>query len=216
MNNLVDNTYVLPNLWGCIKYLIYKYNLKYLGLPIMYLAIIMFMVPINPGVVNESHYTSLDTFKTIAYTIDNKKEMILEKYNLTNEQFKVLVGVVLSEADHTYEDAYAVINTIYNRTHSKNWVKTVNNRFGKDKGTNLYYQAIAPGQFTVYASGSYKKRMNITSGEGYKAIIDFLYTEKVMHNFLSFRAHHVKVSNSTTFSENGNKYFGLIKEENRI
>ena len=142
---------------------------------------------------------------------------ILEKYNLTENEFKVLCGIVLSEAEYnSYEDAYAVINTIYNRTHSKNWVTSVDNHFGKGKGVSLYYQAISPNQFTVYKSGAYKKYMNSTDLVGYKAIIDFLYTEDIMHNYLSFRSNSIKINNSESFSEKGNNYFNVMKEENRI
>ena len=81
---------------------------------------------------------------------------------------------------------------------------------------NMYYQAIAPNQFTVYQSGSYKRHINDTDSVGYQAIIDFLYTEKIMHNYLSFRADYIKVSGSESFSPKGNNYFSVIKEENRI
>ena len=132
-------------------------------------------------------------------------------------KLNILSAIVLTEAqNNSYEDAYAVINTIYNRTHSKNWVKSISNKYGKDKGTNLYYQAIAPRQFVVYEHGSYKKNLNNTKSVGYDAIIDFLYTEDVMHNYLSFRAHNIKIKNSETFSNKGNNYFNPIKEKNRI
>ncbi len=216
MNNFEDNAYVLPKLWGWIKYIIYKYNLKYLVLPLIYLGLAMAIVPKPIIITNVNDYVSLDTFKTIALTNSDKVDIILDKYHLSMNEFKVLVGVVLSESDDTYEDAYAVINTIYNRTHSKNWVRIINSKFGKDKGMNMYYQAIAPNQFTVYQSGSYKRHMNDTESVGYQAIIDFLYTEKIMHNYLSFRADYIKVAGSESFSPKGNNYFSVIKEENRI
>ncbi len=208
--------YVLPKWWGWIKYLTYKFNLKYLVLPVIYLIIALVMIPNEISIINENNYVSLDTFNTIALTNDDKVDIILEKYNLTYNEFKVIVGVVLAEADDTYEDAYAVINTLYNRTHSKNWVGFADNKFGKGKGNSMYYQAIMPNQFTVYASGSYKKHMNNTDSLGYQAIIDFLYTENMMHDYLSFRADYIKVDGSESYSPKGNNYFGKIKEENRI
>ena len=81
---------------------------------------------------------------------------------------------------------------------------------------NLYYQAISPNQFTVYASGTYKKHMNAVDSAGYDAIVDFLYTENIMHNYLSFRSHSIKVNGSESFSKKGNNYFNTIIEENRI
>lgn len=216
MKNLIEGP-VLHNLWGWIKNIIYKYNLRYLALPIIYLMVILIVVPSANTVINMVTYHEMDSYTVAILTKDEKVKNILEKYNMTEQQFKVLCGIVLSEAEYnSYEDAYAVINTIYNRTHSKNWVRSIDNNFGKGKGTNLYYQAISPNQFTVYASGSYKKHMNDTNNLGYDAIIDFLYTENTMHNYLSFRSHSIKINNSESFSKNGNNYFGEIKEENRI
>ena len=88
----------------------------------------MVIVPKPIIITNVNDYVSLDTFKTIALTNTDKVDIILDKYHLSTSEFKVLVGVVLSEADDTYEDAYAVINTIYNRTHSKNWVRIIDSK----------------------------------------------------------------------------------------
>ena len=89
-------------------------------------------------------------------------------------------------------------------------------RMGKDRGNSLYYQAIAPRQFVVYEHGSYKKNLGNTESVGYDAIIDFLYTEEVMHNYLSFRAHSIKIKNSESFSKKGNNYFNELKSGNRV
>lgn len=217
MINLVESAYALRILWSYIKCLIYRYNIKYLVLPIIYLLVIMITVPTAKSVVNIVSYKESSSYSFKVVTKEDKIQYILEKYNLTKEQFRVLSAIVLTEAQsNSYEDAYAVINTIYNRTHSKNWVKSISKRYGKNKGYNLYYQAIAPRQFVVYEHGSYKKNLNNTKSVGYNAIIDFLYTEEVMHDYLSFRAHNVKIKNSVTFSKKGNNYFNPIKDSNRI
>lgn len=217
MNNLVESGYDLRRWSNIIKYKIYTNNLKYLVIPLIYIVIMLSVVPNSNMEVVKYSYTSLDSYKTVTITNEEKVNYILKKYSLTKEQFKVLVAIVLSESEgNSYEDAYAVINTIYNRTHSKNWVRSVNGHFGKNNGYNLYYQAISPNQFTVYKSGSYKKHLNNTTSIGYQAIIDFLYTEKIMHNYLSFRSHSIKVTGSECFSTKGNNYFNLIKEENRV
>lgn len=125
--------------------------------------------------------------------------------------YQVLASVVASESKaNSYNDAYAVINTIYNRTLSKRWVNSVNNTFGKGKGENLYYQAIAPNQFTVYSSGSYKKYMNNIPKTVEEAIIDLLYTEETLHSYLSFRSNSYKGANTVQYDEGGNKYFNEI------
>lgn len=214
MNNLVENTYVSHKLWGCIKNKILN---KYLVLPITYLIIILLVVPASNVIVNKVSYQKLDSYTTIVVTKEEKLQYILDKYNLSKSEFNVLNAIVLSEAaSNSYDDAYAVINTIYNRTHSKNWVASANKTYGANKGTNLYYQAIMPNQFVVYENGSYKRYLNSYDNVGTDAIIDFLYTENIMHNYLSFRSSNIKVSGSVAFSENGNNYFNEIKEENRI
>ncbi len=220
MNILVENAYVLHFVWRYIKYIIYKFNLlvnlKYLTLPVIYLVIMFLLVPNVTMEVNVVSYQELDSYND-TITKEDKIEVILDKYNLTMKEFKILRAIVLSEAEaNSYEDAYAVINTIYNRTHSKNWVKSVSNKFGKNKGYSLYYQAIHPNQFTVYQSGAYKKNLNNDKSIGNDAIIDFLYEEEIMHNYLSFRSHNIKIKNSESFSKKGNNYFNEIKEENYI
>ena len=154
---------------------------KYLVLPLIYIVIISMVVPNKVIEVNTYTVAKYDSYKTAEISNNTKLNYILKKYNLTSEQFSILCGIVLSEAEgNSYEDAYAVINTIYNRTHAKNWVRSVNNYFGKGNGTSLYYQAISPRQFTVYSSGSYKRHLNDTKSNGYKAILDFLYSENIM------------------------------------
>jgi len=217
MNSLLESAYALRILWSYIKCLFYKYNLGCLILPVIYLFVILIAVPSTEVVVNEITHTTLNTYNTITVTKDYKIEYILDKYNLTKEQFNVLSAIVLTEAEtNSYEDAYAVINTIYNRAHSKNWVRSVDNRYGKGKGENLYYQAISPNQFVVYQHGTYKRNLNNTNSVSYDAVIDFLYTEDEMHNYLSFRSNGSYVKNYEVFSENGNKYFNELRIENRI
>lgn len=217
MNNLIENAYALRILWSYIKIKLEKYNLKYLILPVIYLLAILIVIPKSSPIITKMTHTKLDSYVVYVLTEEEKKDYILERYNLTDYEFEVIVGIVLSEAQaNSYDDAYAVINTIYNRTQSKRWVKYISNMYGDNKGTSLYYQAIAPNQFTVYKSGRYKKNMNNTKSKGYAAIIDFLYTEDALHNYLSFRSNYIKIKGSVAFSSKGNNYFNELKEENRI
>lgn len=217
MNNLIESAYALRILWGYIKCKFNLYNIKYLILPIIYLFVILVVVPKPSVLVNKITYTKLDTYKTIVVSKEEKIKYILEKYNLSEYQFKVICGIVLSEAQaNSYEDAYAVINTIYNRTQSKAWVASVSNRYGSGKGENIYYQVISPNQFTVYQSGAYQRNINNTTSIGYDAVIDFLYSNNIMHNYLSFRSNSSSLKEYESFSENGNKYFNILNDENRI
>lgn len=192
----------LTQLWVGVN----KKQLKYYIIAVILVSILL---PSRVITYNEVSYTSPSAYNYIKVTKEEKVKYILEKYNLTMQQFKTVVGVTLSEAkSNSYEDAYAVINTIYNRTHAKNWVRS--------HGTSLYKQVIAPRQFTVYASGTYVRHMNDTNSVGYDAIIDFLYEENIMHNYLSFRSGSIKINNSVKFAEGGNNYFSELKEENRV
>ncbi len=211
MNKLTID--VLPTWWGCIKNKNYR-KLTYIMLPLLYILVILGVssqIAQNKLTIDTLAIKSMDTYAEINISNEDKREIILQKYQLTSDEFDVLCAIVLAEAEYnSYEDAYAVINTIYNRTKSNRWIKSVNNKFGNNKGENLYYQAIAPRQFTVYEHGAYKKYLGDRKSIGYQAIIDFLYTEELLHNYLSFRSHYIKVDGSETFSSKGNNYFNEI------
>lgn len=210
---------VLHNKWRMIEKVYNKNNINKIvnfGIAMCMLFIIMFVPRIHGVKQNTVSVSSFDSFSS-EITKNDKLEYILNKYNLTNYQFKVLSAIVIAESQsNSYEDAYAVINTIYNRTHAKNWVRSCANYFGQKNGNNLYYQAIMPNQFVVYEHGTYQRYLNNESLVGYDAIIDFLYNETIMHNYLSFRANSVKVNGSEKFSNNGNNYFNILIDSNKI
>ena len=52
--------------------------------------------------------------------------------------------------------------------------------------------------------------------EGFNAIIDFLTTKKIVHDYLFFRSSDTEVSVFEQFTESGNKYFDVIEENDRI
>ncbi len=213
------NDCVLHNIWRMNKKKICSLNLNKvinLGISLCMLFIVIFSPNIQRVTEFNTKISSFDNYNA-NITNDDKIDYVLNKYNLTRKEFNILTAIVISESQsNSYDDAYAVINTIYNRTHAKNWVKSCNAYFGKNKGQSLYYQAIMPNQFVVYQNSTYTKYLNKTNLNGYNAVIDFLYNEKIMHNYLSFRANNVHVNNSEQFSTNGNNYFNILKEENKI
>lgn len=179
--------------------------------------------------IEETEVLESDTFEeteVLESQISEETEIdqILEMYGLTEEQFNVLCAIVMTEAKpNSYEDAYAVINTIYNRTISKLWVREINRFYNSDNaGRSLYYQAIMPNQFVVYETGLYKKNLNVRSGSSYQAVIDFLLTKELKHDYLSFKSSDTIKSSDTNFSEHeqfvegGNKYHNIMSEEDRI
>lgn len=139
------------------------------------------------------------------------KEEILEDYNLSEEEFSVLCAIVMAEAKtNSYNDSYAVINTIYNRTKSIKWSSYVEN------GDNLYSQATFPGQFVVYENGSYLKYLGCEDGDSYQAIIDFLLTEDLAHEYLSFVSKDGDKYGKEQFVEGGNLYYNKMEEDDKV
>lgn len=144
-------------------------------------------------------------------------EKILEMYNLTEEEFDVICAIAMTEAKtDSYEDTYAVINTIYNRTISKTWIDWISDVHGKDVGRSLYYQAITPGQFVVYENGRYKMNLGVRDGESYQAVIDFLLTKELKHDYLSFKSSDTDLRVYEQFVVGGNKYHNSMPEEDRV
>lgn len=147
---------------------------------------------------------------TLNLSEDEKIEKILERFGLSDIELNIIIACVKAESKWgSYEDAYAVINTIYNRTLSPAWVRS--------HGTSLFKQCTAPGQFVVYEEGIYKQYLNLDRNDPcFKAIIDFLYTQESMHNYLSFRSNESPAEGRVQFVENGNRYFSVLKEEERL
>lgn len=158
-------------------------------------------------------------------SIDEKVNYILEKYNLTPFQFKVLVSVVYNEAaKDNYDDCYRVINTIYNRTINSLWVDDISKQTGID-GRSLYAQVIAsnPVQFEVYnPNTSGYDYDEIYGSTAHLATIDFLIKDdddptKRIHDYLSFRSNNTeKKAGWQQFTDNGNIYFGAFKPNDFI
>ena len=143
-------------------------------------------------------------------------DYILDKYNLTSDEFNVLCAVVMGEAkENDYRDAYAVINTIYNRTKSNTWINYVANIMGCD-GTNLFNQVVCTGQFEAYYNGRYQKFLGVKDTQAYNAIIDFLVSEEIMHEYLSFVAAYGESAGKEQFVSDGNRYYDFLYEEDKI
>lgn len=151
-------------------------------------------------------------------TTEEKVQNILEAYNLTQEQFEIVCAIVTAEAKPgSYEDAYCVINTMYNRINSKTWVSYINSLSSvENAGNNIYYQATFPSQFVVYEEGRYKEFLGMTDTVGYLATIDMLTSRETVHDYLSFRAAYVDLDDCNQIVEDGNKYFNILEDDDRI
>ena len=159
------------------------------------------------------YYSSADSLGEDEMTYEEKIESILELFDLTYEELDVCCAIAVAEAccdGYDYEEAHHVINTAYNRICSEAWISSC--------GASLYEQMTAPGQFVVYENGSYLKYLGRDDLPGYQAVVDFLSgtSDILHHSFLSFRSNDSVVEGSTLLVEEGNRYFNLLTEEDKI
>lgn len=181
--------------------------------------------------IHDNMQESMKNLEITEVSTEEKIEYILEKYDLTEEQFHILLCIILSEAKpydlntgteddymFSYIDSYATTNTIDNRTQSITWVDYIDSLLDEGSATNIYYQATASGQFSGYLNGNYKKFLDIdiTVYPAYQAVIDYLYTGEPMHNYLCFRSWNSSEEGKEHFVEGGNRYFNELTDEDRI
>ena len=129
-------------------------------------------------------------------------------YGLTEEEFKVVLAIVITESDKTYIDSYAVANCIDNRVNNIRWVNSC--------GNNLYKQATASKQFVVYGSGAYKNNLNNYEGMAYEGAMNYFESRIPIHNYLSFKSNGSNVPGSELFSPTGNRFHEIFPEHERI
>ena len=145
---------------------------------------------------------------------------IKKDFQLTENELNIVCAVVCAEAHgdgYDYIDAYAVASTILNRARSKNYSSYISSKKGANSGYNFYQIVSYKGQFSVYASGAYKKYLNLIQLPAYQAALDVFYYKNPMHDYLQFRGSRVKVDKKyEQFSKNGNKYFSPIPEDDKI
>ncbi len=149
-----------------------------------------------------------------------KMQVIMEREGYTYDQLDAVCAGCVSEScgdPNCYDEAYRVASTIDNRTHSDPYVRDINKVFGENAGYSIYYQFIAPSQFSVYESGSYKKYLGRIDLVGYQAAIDMFYSGVPIHNYLNFNYIPDKNLLSYQLEEpTGNYYCRELAEENRI
>lgn len=149
-------------------------------------------------------------------TDEEKIATILERENITREQLDVIIATVMGEAaPGSYLDAYAVINTFYNRKISKKWQNEVYKATGENKGDNIYEQITLINQSEVYTSGRYKEFLGLSEGYAYEATIDFLYSLDSMHDYLCFFASYGSREDREQFVDGGNLYYSVLEPEDR-
>ena len=131
-------------------------------------------------------------------TDDNKE------YELTDDEFNVVVAVVAGEFGKDLNDALGVVSVILNRCDSKTWTSWA--------GKTPYTQVIKKGQFEVYEKGYYLSYMPGGSKYGSskyeiakQAVIDGL--NGIRNNeYLGFRAWYLSNYSSKYIVSGGNRY----------
>ena len=125
-------------------------------------------------------------------------------YELTPDEFNVVVAVVAGEFDKNYDDALAVVSVILNRCDSPKWNSWA--------GSSPYMQVIRKGQFEVYFAGYYLAYMPGGSQYGSnkyniakQALIDGLNGIR-NNNYLGFRAWFVTGYSDKYIVDGGNRY----------
>ena len=138
--------------------------------------------------------------------VDYTSVMSLEEAK-QNDQFKVVVATVRTEGGPSYDGAYAVISSAYNRCRDKRW-----QRLGK----SIYKQLTAKGQYS-WGISQYHDHvlkfldMSNVEDEVIQACYDVMYKGKPpMHSFCSFRS----ASETTRQGQNilGNIYFDVVDQ----
>ena len=127
-----------------------------------------------------------------------------KNYDLSEDEFNVVVAVVAGEFGSDLNDALGVVSVILNRCDSSTWVNWA--------GNTPYKQVIKSGQFEVYFKGYYKSYM--PGGKHYggskyqiakQAVIDGFNGIR-NNNYLGFRSWHSTGYSSKYIISGGNRY----------
>jgi len=153
-------------------------------------------------------------------TYEEKMAYICERDGYTYEELDAVCAGCVAESygdGNCYDECYDLASIFYNRTHSNAYAYDVNKIFGDNAGYSIYYQFIAPNQFSVYAHGSYKKYLGRIDLLGYQAAIDMFYSGIPSHNYLNFN--NVPPKNGSYIQLNppyGNYFYRAQSETDRI
>lgn len=195
----------------------------------------LYQLPIAKSFDNEMDCGVITINNVDLFSVEEKFNYICQKYNLTDFEFKVIISVVYNEAGWTYDDAYRVTNTIYNRTKSKEMIRYVHYLTGL-AGDSLYAQVIATAygedgtvykQFSGYlpdiAGYDYdtllKKDPDMTKLNG---IFDFLISENSVHNFRCFKSSshsyndYPGATDWIKYTDTGNVYHDSLLEDDLV
>ena len=116
-------------------------------------------------------------------TTEQKVNLILQRDNLSEDMLDTIVSIILIKSEtKNYDEAYQIIDSLYNRTQDARLIQKINSILGSNYGNNLYHQSIALDGFEIYSSGLYKQYLNenLKSSPTYQACVDFLYIKNLL------------------------------------
>ena len=127
-----------------------------------------------------------------------------KQYDLSDNEFDVVVAVVSTEFDKNLNDAVGVVSVILNRCDLDKWVKWA--------GASPYDQVVMRGQFEVYSSGAYLAYM--PSGSKYGSSKYEIAKQAVLeglngirnNKYLGFRAWWISGYSDKYIVSGGNRY----------
>ncbi len=170
-------------------------------------------------------------------TIEDMIDYTLIKFDLTREEYDILVAGIISEGKGGKEDAdrineaLNVASALYNRCKDSRWCDYVRNIMGIKGKVGLFEHFTAKSQFDVWTYGTYTKNINCTSGPLYESIVKFLYYVdnidkdrqssiygKPRHNYCSFCTSTLdrRSHNPVILVKGGNQYYDPIRPEENI
>lgn len=229
--NQMTNSSISNNITGLINFEInYEYRTKTEEDILNYsdLNITSNPDPIANNMLVDIEDLTMDQETSLEVLREENQEKIIaicEKYNLTLDQFNEFACICMKEAkqysglaedyDSVYIDAYAVTNTFYNRINSIKWRYDISAKNYEGAGENLYGQITAKRQSAVYINGYHKSLLDVdkTGHPAYQAVIDMLYSEVTMHNYLNFKSNNYDPEGKEQFVTGGNRYHGELKPE---
>ena len=147
-------------------------------------------IVVNVKVDYKANYNAAS--ESFAITTGNKE------FDLTPEEMDFICAIVAHESDNSYEDSLATASVIFNRCEAPNWVAA----YGEDP----IEQIIAPGQFSVYASGAYLNYLNGNSPEAVQQAVKDAASGTRNCRYLSFRGNRIASYSNNMATPTGNRY----------
>ncbi len=168
-------------------------------------------------------------------TIPEMIDYILRKFDLTREEFDIIIAGCITEGmpgeenEDRINEGLNVASVLYNRCKNERWINYVRQVTGIKGNIGLFENYVAKGQFSTYDSGFYLRAIDQKSGPLYEALVKFFYyvdnidpdrqnpDYEVRHNYCSFWAHYLGRKDGVQLvSPGGNDFFDPTLPEEAV